>query len=74
LAIKGNPSFAGAYLLLANIHLHKHDYPALKNDLDEYLRLDPNGPVSAQARQMREAVERDLAKAQDPSPTPPVKP
>lgn len=74
LAVEGNPSFPSAYLLLANIHLHRRDYPALKNDLDKYIRLEPNGPVSVQARQMREALERDLAKAQDPSPSPPVKP
>jgi Carboxypeptidase regulatory-like domain/Tetratricopeptide repeat len=64
------PDFPPLHLLLANIHIQKHDYPALVADLDTYLKLEPKGPMSEQARETREKVRGILAKAQD-TPTPP---
>ena len=49
-----NPS---VYLLLANIHIQRKDYPALVRDLDDYLRLSPSGPEADQARKTREHVQ-----------------
>ena len=52
------------YLHLANLHIRRRDYPALLEDLDTFLKLEPSGPNSQQARQTRENVQRALAKAQ----------
>jgi Flp pilus assembly protein TadD len=51
------PDNSPVYLLLANIHIQKKDYPALIRDLDEYLRLAPNSPEAEQARKTREHVQ-----------------
>jgi tetratricopeptide (TPR) repeat protein len=51
------PDNPPVYLLLANIHIQKKDYPALKRDLDDYLRLAPTGPEADQARKTREHVQ-----------------
>jgi len=69
-----NPNFPQLHLLLANIHIRKHEPNALLEDIDTYLKLDPNGPMSSQARQMREQVQRDLASAQSKSAPVPPKP
>jgi tetratricopeptide (TPR) repeat protein len=54
------PDNPPVYLLLANIHIQKKDYPALMRDLDEYLRLSPNSPEAEQARKTREHVQAML--------------
>jgi tetratricopeptide (TPR) repeat protein len=43
------PDNPPVYLLLANIHIQRKDYPALIRDLDDYLRLAPVGPEADQA-------------------------
>jgi Tfp pilus assembly protein PilF len=57
------PNNAPAYLLLANIHLERHDYPALLKDIEGYLRLVPKGPEADQARKnaddLRAAMQHD---------------
>ena len=55
-----NPSI---YLMLANIHIHRHDYPALLKDLEGYLKLVPTGPDAEQARKTRDELiaARDAA-------------
>src|SRR6266849_365925 len=55
--------FAAVHLLLANIHIRTNDAPALLNDLNSYLTLDPDGPAAAQARQLRETIQQRLAAA-----------
>lgn len=69
-----NPDFPPLHLLLANIHINRRDYPALVEDLDAYLKLEPNGPSSEQARQTRENVKSLLAKRQNAPAAPPAKP
>ncbi len=69
-----NSGFPPLHLLLANIHIHKHDYPALVEDLNTYLKLEPNGPMSEQARQTRDKVKASLPKAQNAPAAPPPKP
>ena len=54
------PDNAPVYLLLANVHIQKKDYPALVRDLDEYLRLAPGGAEAEQARKTRDRVQAAL--------------
>jgi tetratricopeptide (TPR) repeat protein len=65
--------YAPTYLLLANLHLRKKDYAAVLEDLEEYLRLEPDGPMSAQARKMRDAI-KPIVQGQASTPGTPVKP
>jgi len=50
------PSAPIVYRLLSNIHLQQKDYPALLEDLDAYLALDPNSPAGVRAKEVREQV------------------
>lgn len=63
-ALRIQPDSPPALLLLANIHLKLRNYPALIQDLDNYLELAPNGPQADQARQMREQVFNRIANIQ----------
>lgn len=62
--------FADFHLLFANIHIRRKDYTALLKDLDEYLRLAPDGPFGLEAREMRETVRRQLAAQAAPAAPP----
>ncbi len=57
------PEFAEPYLSYANIYIRRQDLPSLVRALDEYLRLEPSGPLSESVRQTRDAVRRDLEQA-----------
>jgi tetratricopeptide (TPR) repeat protein len=59
-SLRRNNSYAPAYLLLSNICIRLKDYPSLVRALDEFLKLEPNGPASEQARKMRESVQAAL--------------
>jgi tetratricopeptide (TPR) repeat protein len=59
------PDNPPVYLLLANIHIQRKDYPALIRDLDDYLRLSPIGPEADQARKTRERVQATLDARKD---------
>jgi Tfp pilus assembly protein PilF len=61
------PDNPPVYLLLANIHIQKKDYPALLRDLNDYLRLSPIGPEADQARKTREHVQSILNAPKDES-------
>jgi tetratricopeptide (TPR) repeat protein len=67
-AVLSNPNLTGAYLLLAQIHSHRNDLLSLVSDLDAYLRLEPAGPRSAQAKVLREQAEQLLAKQRGNAP------
>jgi hypothetical protein len=54
------PNAAIVYRLLANVHMRAKDYPALLQDIDSYLKIDPNGAGSALAREMREKVMQEI--------------
>jgi tetratricopeptide (TPR) repeat protein len=56
-ALHWKADFPEAYLLLAEIHSRKEDYRALVSDLNEYLRLAPNGPASAGVKTLRESAQ-----------------
>jgi tetratricopeptide (TPR) repeat protein len=61
------PDNPPVYLLLANIHIQRKDYPALLRDLDDYLRLAPIGPQADQARKTREHVQSIVNSPKDES-------
>ncbi len=63
--------FAMVHLLLANIHIRNREQRPLLEDLDAYLTLEPKGPYSPQARQMREAVRESLASPESLANVPP---
>jgi tetratricopeptide (TPR) repeat protein len=63
------PDNPPVYLLLANIHIQRKDFPALMRDLDDYLRLSPTGPEADQARKTKERVQAMLNAPKDASAT-----
>jgi len=63
-ACERNPESALLHLFLANVHIRKNDYPALLQDLDTFLKLEPEGLTSEQVRQTREKLQRALANPQ----------
>lgn len=73
-ALHRRADYAPAYLLRANIRIRQKNYPALMEDLEEYLRLAPNGPFSEQARQMQDQIRRLTENAKGAGATPGPKP
>ena len=63
-AAKLVPQNPQMHLLLADVHMGEQNYPALLEDLNEYLKLDPNGPAAEQARKQRDQVQQYLASSQ----------
>ena len=64
------PDNPPVYLVLANIHILRHDYSALMSDLDTYLKIAPTGPGAEQARKTREQLQDSLQEDQDQSTEP----
>ena len=60
-ALLRKPNFAQAYLVLADVYACRHEYRAQMQDLDVYLKLEPNGEESEHVRQARVVVLRILA-------------
>jgi tetratricopeptide (TPR) repeat protein len=60
-ALLRNASFPGAYLALADLAQRKGDFRLEIQELDTYLKLQPNGPGNEQARHVREAAAKRLA-------------
>jgi Tfp pilus assembly protein PilF len=63
-AILRKPDASSAYILLANVHIRRHQYVMALSDLDTYLKLKPTGPTSDQARDVRNAAQRVVARFQ----------
>jgi tetratricopeptide (TPR) repeat protein len=63
-ALRRKSDFAEAYLLLADIHSREEDYQSIVKDLDEYLKLAPDGPASARAKALRESAQGKLVQSQ----------
>lgn len=61
-AIRYKPAFAEPYLLLAEIHRRQNHPAAATQDLDAYLKLDPDSPSSARAKVARAEAQRALAR------------
>jgi Flp pilus assembly protein TadD len=56
------PGTAIVYRLLANIHLQEKDYPGLLQDINEYLRLDPDSPAGLRASELRDQIQQKIAR------------
>jgi hypothetical protein len=41
--------------------LQQKDYPALLQDIDQYLKLDPDSPAGVRAKELREQVQQIMA-------------
>ena len=54
------PNVAMIYQLLSIIHLRQQNYPALLQDIDNYLQLDSTSPAAARAKQVRQEVQARL--------------
>ena len=59
-AVLYNPNLAMAHLLLAQIHRRQNNSAAMVDDLDAYLRLDPDSPRSRALRTTRDAAQQSL--------------
>ena len=57
-----DPNAAVVYRLLSNIHLSEKDYPALIQDLDAYIKLDPDSPAGVRAKEIRKQVAEKISK------------
>lgn len=63
-AMRRNAELPEAYLLLAGIHFNQDNYAAASNDLDAYLKLDPDSPTATQAKAVREKIQGALTQRQ----------
>jgi tetratricopeptide (TPR) repeat protein len=59
-ALLRRASFAEAYFLLARIHQRQNNSPAVVQDLNAYLKLDPNNPGNVQARALLERTQQAM--------------
>ncbi len=59
-ALLRDPHMADAYLVLADSCARREDYRDQIQDLDTYLRLDPNGGASKRAQEVRQVAQRIL--------------
>ena len=57
-----SPDSAIIYRLLSNIHISQKNYPALLQDLDAYIKLDPDSPAGQRAKEIRGQVEEKISK------------
>lgn len=63
-ALLRDPHKADAYLVLADSCARRQNYREQVQNLDTYLKLDPTGPASQRAREVREVALRILDRAQ----------
>lgn len=73
-SVRRKMDFPQAYLLLADIHTRTEDYHALISDVNEYLRLAPDGPASNEVRALRESAQRTMLVPQTDTTTAQAKP
>jgi tetratricopeptide (TPR) repeat protein len=59
-AVLYNPNLAMAHLLLAQIHRRQNNSAAMIEDLDAYLRLEPEGSRSRALRTTRDSLQQAL--------------
>jgi len=55
------PDLAAAHVLLANIRLKQRDAPGALHEYQEYLRIEPQGAMAPQVREMVEKIQKALA-------------
>jgi len=73
-SLRWKADFPQAYLLLADIHGRESNYRSLVDDLNEYLKLSPDGPTSVRARTVRKRAEDVLAELQSNTSLTPTQP
>ena len=61
-ALLRNPKLAQAYLVLSDAYGRRQEYLAQLQGLEAYLKLEPNGADSQNARRAREVVQEILAR------------
>jgi tetratricopeptide (TPR) repeat protein len=61
-ALLRNPNFAPAYLVLSDAYGRRREYRAQVQEMDAYLKLEPNGADSGHVRQAREQVQTIIAR------------
>ncbi len=64
-ALLRKPGFAWAYLVLADVHGGRGEYARQLQNLDAYLKLEPDGPASKRVREVREVVRRIVFRTKD---------
>jgi len=64
-ALLRKPGFAWAYLVLADVHGRRGEYARQLQDLDAYVKLEPDGPASKRVREVREVVRRIVFRTKD---------
>ena len=67
-AILYNPNLAMAHLLLAQIHRRQNNSAAVVEDLDAYLRIEPDGARSRALRTTRDETRQSLTRDSDGKP------
>lgn len=55
------PTAPIVYRLLSNIHLALKNYPALFEDIEAYLKLDPDSAAGARAKELRDQLQQKLS-------------
>jgi Flp pilus assembly protein TadD len=59
-AVKEMPDLAGAHALLANVRLKQRNAEGALHEYQEYLRLEPDGPMAPQVRDMVARIQKAL--------------
>jgi len=59
-----NPEIPATYILLANIHIKRNEYVMAMQYLDTFLKREPEGRASEQARAVRAAATRIVTRLQ----------
>jgi Tfp pilus assembly protein PilF len=54
------PASPIVYRLLSNVHLNEKNYSALLQDLDAYIKLDPDSPAGLRAKELRTQVAQKV--------------
>ncbi len=58
------PDAPGVYRVLALVHLRLHNSAAALEDLNAFIKLDPDSAAGLQAKKMREQLKQSMAKEQ----------
>jgi Tfp pilus assembly protein PilF len=61
------PAAPIVYRLLSNVHLNEKNYPALLQDLDAYIKLDPDSAAGIRAKELRTQVAQKVGDAKPPA-------